>query len=98
MRFNNPYPAITPATIKLIVTMSPLFVVFCAPVKTNLLNASRFLLTLLALILLAKAGKIVNVVRKAITIPRHMIQPKSMTGRIPLTISEAKATIVVSAV
>ena len=44
------------------------------------------------------AGNNVKVVITATIMPRHIIQPKSITGRIPLTINDAKATIVVKAV
>ena len=44
------------------------------------------------------AGKSVNDRMKATTMPMGIMYPKSMTGLIPLTISEPKATMVVSAV
>lgn len=41
------------------------------------------------------AGNMVKVRIKATPVPMAIIMPKSITGRIPLTISEPKATMVV---
>ena len=52
----------------------------------------------LGFINLRNDGKKIKEITNAHTIPIVMIQPKSITGRIPLTIRERNATIVVIAV
>ena len=59
---------------------------WCSYTASSLLNSA------------IKAGNKVKTTSSAVSTPITMIQPKEMMGDMPLTSSEAKATIVVSAV